>query len=215
MLLSLQKAKHGISMYDIITPASLRRINSLMKSQGMTYDEAAMILFDKFTSNFQQSVHHSQDEDEDDEMRPTISDLKCHSHDSFTAQQQQQVQQALPTPAPSRSRPHYTDKARSEGLTIKPSLEKTYRGKPVPPPQETEKTYSRTSSENSMSPTSPPPSGDRGKTSSLSKRNPFAKDRVVASPASNAGLTTSSSTGRKVTPSSAGSSRIDLDIENT
>jgi hypothetical protein len=116
ILLALQKTKHGISMYDIITPSSLKQIHFLMKSQQLSHDEAALILFEKFTANFQKSVSHNQDEGDENEVenedRSTAllsMDLKCLSLDSFA------VTETAVTP-----RARYTAKARSEGLTIRP-----------------------------------------------------------------------------------------------
>jgi hypothetical protein len=193
ILLALQKAKHGISMYDIITPSSLKQIHFLMKSQHLSHDEAALILFEKFTANFQRSVSHNQDDGDENEDRSTAlsMDLKCLSLDSFAV---------TPEP-PVTPRQHYTDKSRSMGLTIKPPeyihhhhhhKESKKKDKKQQQDEDEPKTYCRTNSENSMSPVgygggkiiSP----SSHKTSSLSKRNPFAQDRVVASPAMDAGL---------------------------
>eukprot|EP01034_Spumella_vulgaris_P026469 gene26469-33049_t len=49
LLLSLQIAKYGISMYDILTPARKNEMKIYIQ-QGNTYDEAALIVFQEYVS---------------------------------------------------------------------------------------------------------------------------------------------------------------------
>jgi hypothetical protein len=50
LLLSLQIAKYGLSMHDIITPARGAEMKTLMQL-GNSYDEAALILFQEYVSS--------------------------------------------------------------------------------------------------------------------------------------------------------------------
>lgn len=154
LLLSQQRARHGMDMYDIITMQSRSELDSLM-SQGSSYDEAVLIIFDNYTSHFEPPSKSPPDQ----EKQHKTFGLKSQSMDAYHQSSRPFTVLRTVSESPRRvGRNRSTSNAvETDITTTSPSLWELCEEE-------------RDARERSSRPVS------------LSRRNPFAQGRVVCNP---------------------------------
>jgi hypothetical protein len=155
LLLSQQRARHGMDMYDIITMQSRSDLDLLM-SQGSSYDEAVLIIFDNYTSHFEPPPAKPQ---QDQENQHKTFGLKSQSMDAYHQSSRPFTVLRTVSESPRRvGRNRSTSNAvETDITTTSPSLWELCEEE-------------RDARERSSRPVS------------LSRRNPFAQGRVVCNP---------------------------------
>jgi uncharacterized DUF497 family protein len=186
LLVALQKAKYGICMYDILTKENEKDVQKLMK-QGSSFDEAAVILFEKFTSALQcvsddcnspdyYYAHSSELSDSLKRMSSRSDQMDMHrlssnSRSEYDGTKRLSSNSDRTTPSLLSSPPRPTSSPRPTPERIA-SLER---------PRAASNAISRTSSQGRMTSTpSPQPAvAVSSRPVSLSRRNPFMQGRTV------------------------------------
>eukprot|EP01034_Spumella_vulgaris_P033129 gene33129-40881_t len=77
LLLSQQRAKHGIDMYDNITMQNRSELDSLI-AHGTSYDEAVLMMFDNYTTHFDE-----EEPEVETQTEQPFSGLKSQSMDAY------------------------------------------------------------------------------------------------------------------------------------